>query len=222
LADLLARYASWSPDGRQIAYARRTDLYRANGDGTDSRKLTGVAGMVDDVPRWSPDGSVLRFTIFEPKTTTPSLWEVSADGSNLHPLLPGWNKPPQECCGKWTPDGKYFLFSSTRNNVTNVWAIREKRKIFHKYTRQPTLLTSGPMSFSEPVPSKDGQRLFVLGEKPRGELVRYDAKSRQFVPYLSGISVEDVSFSRDGAWVAYVAYPEGTLWRSKVDGSERL
>ena len=52
--------------------------------------------------------------------------------------------------------------------------------------------------------------------------MRYDAKSRQFVPYLSGISAEDVSFSRDGAWVAYLAYPEGTLWRSKVDGSERM
>jgi len=31
-----------------------------------------------------------------------------------------------------------------------------------------------------------------------------------------------VDFSRDGQWVAYVAYPEGTLWRSRVDGSERL
>lgn len=31
-----------------------------------------------------------------------------------------------------------------------------------------------------------------------------------------------VNFSRDGKWVTYVAYPEGTLWRNKVDGSERL
>jgi Tol biopolymer transport system component len=31
-----------------------------------------------------------------------------------------------------------------------------------------------------------------------------------------------VDFSRDGKWMTYVSYPENTLWRSKVDGSERL
>jgi dipeptidyl aminopeptidase/acylaminoacyl peptidase len=31
-----------------------------------------------------------------------------------------------------------------------------------------------------------------------------------------------LAFSREGDWVAYVAYPEGTLWRSRVEGSERL
>jgi eukaryotic-like serine/threonine-protein kinase len=52
--------------------------------------------------------------------------------------------------------------------------------------------------------------------------VRYDPESKQFVPYLSGISAEGVSFSKDGQWVAYTSYPEGTLWPSKVDGSDRL
>ena len=27
---------------------------------------------------------------------------------------------------------------------------------------------------------------------------------------------------RDGGWIAYVSYPEGTLWRSRADGSDRL
>ena len=31
-----------------------------------------------------------------------------------------------------------------------------------------------------------------------------------------------VSFSKDGQWVAYVSFPEGTLWTSKLDGSQRL
>jgi len=53
-------------------------------------------------------------------------------------------------------------------------------------------------------------------------LTRYDLKSGRFESYLGGISAEYVSFSKDGQWVAYVAYPEGTLWRSKMDGSERL
>jgi len=78
------------------------------------------------------------------------------------------------------------------------------------------------MDTFSPVPSTDGKKLFVRGEQPRGELARYDLKSGQFAPYLSGISVEGVDFSKDGKWVVYSAYPEGTLWRSHVDASERL
>jgi len=70
--------------------------------------------------------------------------------------------------------------------------------------------------------STDGRRLFADGYQPRSELVRYDIKSRQYVPFLSGISAGEVSFSRDGRWVAYVSYPDGNLWRSRIDGSERL
>ena len=47
-------------------------------------------------------------------------------------------------------------------------------------------------------------------------------KSQQFAPYMSGISAEGVAFSNDGLWVAYASIPEGNLWKSKVDGSERL
>jgi Tol biopolymer transport system component len=57
--------------------------------------------------------------------------------------------------------------------------------------------------------------------QPRGELVRYDVKSG-FAAYWGGASVSDLAFSSDGEWVAYVSVPDGTLWRSKVDGSQRL
>lgn len=78
------------------------------------------------------------------------------------------------------------------------------------------------MPLSAPVQSTDGKKLFVIGRTVRGELTRYDVKSGRFEPYLGGISAEYVSFSKDGEWVAYVSFPEGTLWRSKTDGSERL
>jgi dipeptidyl aminopeptidase/acylaminoacyl peptidase len=68
----------------------------------------------------------------------------------------------------------------------------------------------------------DGKKIFVVTAQIRGELVRYDSASRQYALYLSGISATAATFSPDKKWVTYVAYPEGTLWRSKVDGSERL
>jgi Tol biopolymer transport system component len=83
-------------------------------------------------------------------------------------------------------------------------------------------LTTGPLDFHMPTPSTDGRRLYAIGVQLRGELVRYHANSRHFEPFLSSIWAEQLDFSRDGRWVTYVLYPEGSLWRSKIDGSERL
>jgi len=210
--------AAWLADGR-IVYGSGHDLWIAQSDGTDSKKLATVGGL-PVWPRMSPDGRVLRFTEHEPTSDSSSLWEVSADGSHLHPLLPGWSNHGTECCGNWTPDGKYFVFQSTRGGRTDLWVLRESKGWWHA-DNQPVQLTAGPLSLALPLPSKDGSKLFALGAKMRGELVRYEPKASQFVPYLGGISALDVAFSKDGNWAAYVTFPEGDLWRSKTDGSEK-
>jgi Tol biopolymer transport system component len=86
----------------------------------------------------------------------------------------------------------------------------------------PFQLTSGPVSYLMPVPSMDGKQVFVLSSQPRGELQRFDPNTQRFEPYLSGESVDGVDFSRDGRWVTYTSFPEGNLWRSKADGTQRL
>jgi eukaryotic-like serine/threonine-protein kinase len=82
-------------------------------------------------------------------------------------------------------------------------------------------LTTGPMQLGGPVLSPDGKRIYATGQQRRTELVRYDSKSGQLLPYLGGISAKGLDLSRDGRWVVYVLNPEGTLWRAKADGSER-
>jgi Tol biopolymer transport system component len=159
------------------------------------------------------------------KTGVLSIWEVSADGKGLHPLLPHWNQPPTACCGNWTPDGKYFVFQATRNGKTEIWAMRERRGLrgwFARSEGEPVQLTSGQLNSLAPVPSPDGNKLYIIGQQLRGEVVRYDSTSHEWLPYLSGISAEFLNFSRDGQWVTYSRFPEGTLWRSKLDGSDRL
>jgi Tol biopolymer transport system component len=104
----------------------------------------------------------------------------------------------------------------------DLWAIREKGDLFHKVDRRPVHLTSGPMSFEAPQPSADGKKIYAVGSQLRGELVRYDANAKQFLPYLEGASISDISFSPDKQWMAYVTYPDGILWRSRVDGSQKL
>jgi Tol biopolymer transport system component len=217
LGDIVGSGAAWSPDGKALAFANGSDLFLAKSDGTESHKLVSVAGVAL-APVWSPDGSELRLTVQDPQTSVLSLWEVSSRGNNLHPLLAGWRTPPNECCGKWTADGKNFVFWSQGQ----IWALPEKRGFLRKPGDAPIQLTSSPLSLSTPVPSKDGKKLFVVGRTFRGGLVRYDSKTDQFTPFISGISAGDVAFSKDSQWVAYVTYPEGALWRSKPDGSERV
>jgi eukaryotic-like serine/threonine-protein kinase len=221
LSDIVAHGAAWSLDGRQLAFAKGSDLFLANADGTNARKLITVSGSAFSI-RFSPDGTRLRFSVWPPQSYSYSIWEVRSDGSDLHALLPGWHSPPSECCGVWSADGRYYFFISSLPDISNIWALKEPSGLFHKRLSIPFQLTTGPMSLPFLVPGPDGRRLFVDGWMPRGELVRYDGQSRQFLPFLSGISISALNFSRDGKWIAYVSYPDGTLWRSRADGSERL
>jgi len=221
LSDIVAHGAVWSPDSRQLAFAKGSGIFLANADGTDARKLITVSGSAYSI-RFSPDGTRLRFTLGTPQTNSASIWEVHADGSDLHALLPAWHSPPSECCGVWSADGRYYFFVSGAADNANIWAVREPAGPIHKTPSKPLQITNGPMSLVLPVPSPDGKKLFVDGNLPRGELVVYDIKSHQFLPFLSGISAGELDFSQDGKWVAYVSYPDWTLWRSRADGSERL
>lgn len=133
-------------------------------------------------------------------------------------MLPDWHLHRDECCGRWTADGKYFVFQSQGN----IWALAENKNWFGKTETGPIQLTSGPMTFGSPLPSRDSKKLFVVGTLARGELSRYDAKTGLFVPFLTGISADMVTFSQDGRRVAYASYPEATIWTSKLDGSHRL
>ena len=220
LQNIVAHAAAWSPDGQHIVYATKSVLYMCNADGSDPRELITVQG-VPFAPRFSPDGRRLRFTIRNTSLRTSSLWEVSADGKGLHAVLPDWNKPPQEFGGRWTQNGDYFLFESSRDNTQNIWALRESKSFLHKNSAEPMQLTVGPLLFSNPTPSLDGKKLLVIGQLRRFDFIHFDGKSQQFSVDLPGVSAGEADVLRDGEGMVYVAHPELTLWRSKPDGSLR-
>ena len=223
LADIQGGAGGWSPDGRKLAYTNDTSLFLANADGTDSRELVRLPGRfvggpwLSASPAWSPSGQEIALSLTDPKTRINHLWELSVDGRNLHEMFPGWHEQAGECCGSWMPDGKYFVFLSQGQ----IWAAREADSFMHRVSREPVELTAGAVSYGDPVPSKDGKTIFAVAGFTRGELVRYDTRAKTFASFLGGISAQDVSFSKDGQWVAYVSFPDGTLWRSKPDGAEK-
>jgi eukaryotic-like serine/threonine-protein kinase len=221
VGDILAHDAAWSPTGDQIVYTRGNDLYVCAPDGSSSHKLVSLSG-VPFYPHWSPDGKLIRFAVVEEKTGSIALWQVDSDGTHSHRLLPNWRNPPNECCGTWTRDGRYYLFQALSVAAIDLWVIRENRGFFGTRRSEPMQLTSATTLMQSPVVSADGKKLFAIGGANRGEVVRYDATSKQYTPYISGTSAIQLAFSKDGQWVAYSSYPDGGLCRSKIDGSERL
>ena len=174
LADVTAEDARWSPKGDQIVYCAGTELRIAQRDGAQSRRLATVDGHPFD-PGWSPDGRAIRFTLAAKNSAT--LWEVSEDGSHMHPLFPEWANHTQ-AYGAWTPDDKYFVFAAgkTTSDIFDIWAFRESTGFFRMGGRSPVRLTTGPIDAAYPTPSPDGKRIFFIGTLDRGELVRYDRK----------------------------------------------
>jgi Tol biopolymer transport system component/predicted Ser/Thr protein kinase len=223
LSDFPVVDASWMPNG-DLLVSHDKQFWVIPTQGGAPRKFADPAA-IPWWPRWSPDGRVLRFSRQALETGAVDQWEVSVEGTNMHRVLPsGWQENANKIQGNWMPDGNYFLFITCRNsiNLCDIWAVREKGDWLHKVDKRPVQLPAGPLSFASPQPSADGKKIFAVGAQLRSELVRYDKKSGQFVPYLNGISAAEVSFSPDGQWAAYASYPESLLWRSRIDGSEKL
>jgi Tol biopolymer transport system component len=206
--------AAFGLDGTTILYSKKNTVYSVSRDGSSSRKLFTIEGTPFGF-RFSPDARVFRFAGWNPLIDTVTMMESAPDGTGLRRMFDG-------CCGEWTADGKFFIFQNRREGRLDLWALPEEKRFWRrKRDGQPIQLTAGPLDFQYPLPSKDGKEIFAIGTSRRAEVVRYDALSGQFVPFLSEISAEGLAFSRDGQWAAYTSYPEGTLWRSRVDGSER-
>ncbi len=214
---------TWSPKGDQIFYTVGSQLRIASKDGTDSRKLAVVEGPAI-YPRWSPDGRAIRFSMIG--NNSPSLWEISADGTRPHALFPQW-KDHATVYGSWTPGQKYFVFDAAELNnqlqgPSEIWAIRERGGFFDRGSRTPVRLTTGPMQAEFAVPSPDGKRIFFHGVLDRGELVRYAPNSEHWMPWLGGLAATQIAYSPDGKSIAYDSYPGFSIWRSALDGSGRL
>jgi Tol biopolymer transport system component len=211
VGDILAHDACWAPDGRHLVFANEKHLFVTKPDGSEVRKLATLDTKAYGI-RYSPDGTRLRFTSLA-GLDQGEIMEIGANGSGLHRL------PIRGCCGAWSADGMYYYYQTDRD----IWVLPERRSILRKIEfGAPVQLTTGPVPFQFPMPSPNGKQLFVLGRQPRVELVRYESRSKRFVPFLGGISGGELEVSPDGQWVAYTTYPESNLWRSKPDGSERL
>ncbi len=218
VAGLKINDSSWMPDGR-ISYTVDTDLFVLDPDTGKQNRLAHVE-QVPIAVRWRPEGDLARFMLIGENQNT--LWQIKPNGSGLRQVLPDWKTSIRTWPGRWTADGRYYFFVAADGSIRNIWALRDKTDFFHRASQEPVQITTGPINFFQPLPSRDGKTVFVLGEQRTGQLMRYDVKSRKFSPFLPEFSADHEAFSADGNWIAYIRYPEGLLYRSRTDGSEKM
>lgn len=111
---------TWSPDGRQIAFA--TDRFSGypmlavtDPEGIDVSILPQIGGY-NAAPDWSPTGDEIAYTtlvggeryqIIAINMASRTVRRLTSVGSNEEP--------------SYSPDGRYIVFSSTRDGQTGVW-----------------------------------------------------------------------------------------------------
>ncbi len=226
LGNITARGASYSPDGKLIAFNEKQSVYVCDAEGQNVKEIWNTHHMVPGNPAFSPDSKKLRVTVSRSilEDDLTRIWELNVDGSDLHllPLPEGWPQDAGAYYGIWTPGGKHFVFGGYKDRSNNLYEYFEPR--WYEFWRKPyaVQLTPGQPEVSGMAPSRDGNDMFVVAGLAQGSMQFYDQKEKRFLPYLGGLPVGQLVVSPDKKWMVYADYPRGYLWRCKADGSEKL
>jgi Tol biopolymer transport system component len=220
VSDHLANAARWSPDGRSVVFFDRRTLYSIGADGENLTKLWEAPTDVGDLA-FSPDGRQLSVTVGSPPEPA-RLWRLSADGQHAQPLQFDWPANVDQSAGQWTPDGRHFLFSSSREGRTNVYELVAPH--WFEFWKKPAAvrITGNQLSVMASAPSRDSRGLFVLSRMDQGAMRAYDPQLKKLTPLLEDVSMLGFVISPDRQWMAYTEYPSKNLWKSRLDGSEKL
>jgi len=229
VGDVMAKEAVWSPQGSMIAFVREATIQISDSDGNHVWEVARFKVAPQSLT-WSPDGNRLRFTQSNLVEGTDSMWEIGTDGKDLKRVLPGEEGGPHEGSGTWLAGGKYFAFSTgqdLRANLAvdtqaNLWLLDERRGWFGRRGRDPLQLTKGPIALDHPAATPNGSRVFTIGSHSEYQLLRIDPKTMKQTAMLSESGATDMDFSLDGQWVVYAARENGTLWKSRIDGTNRV
>jgi Tol biopolymer transport system component len=190
----------FSPDGKRITcvgYINMTttwSIFIFNADGTNLKRLTNVAGVLDGALSWSPDVSTIAFTRSYPSQPSrgDEVWLMNADGSNQrYSGIKGFQP-------MWSPNGSQFVYSSNKSGnyeiyTSNVDDTNEQQ------------LTANTADDSNPVWSPDGSQIAFSSDRD-GNLEIYIMKTDGTqLQRLTNNSVLDnmPRWSPDGSTIAF-------------------
>lgn len=96
-----------SPDGKEIAFCYKGDIYKVPASGGEAIRLT-TQDSYESSPVWSPDGQEIAFA--SDRYGNFDIFIMSADGGNARRLT---THSTAEIPSAFTPDGKAVVFSAT-------------------------------------------------------------------------------------------------------------
>ncbi len=115
------RSATWSPDGRRLAFDTtrdgNTEIYVIDANGANPVRVT-VAPGEDWAASWSPDGRTIAFT--SDRSGSAQIWATTPDGAEPRQLT---DDTSGNLWPTWSPDGSRIAITSWRTGGSQVWDI---------------------------------------------------------------------------------------------------
>jgi Tol biopolymer transport system component len=141
---------SYSPDGKHIAFVSdrsgSPEVWLADGNGGDLRKLTNFGGPWLGSIRWSPDGQNI---VFDARPRGHSgIFTMRIAGGEPVPLE---EDQFEERRPTWSADGQSIYFNSSRGGTLQIW----KRSL-----KSGELTPIGPANTNASIESADGRSLY--------------------------------------------------------------
>jgi hypothetical protein len=77
----------------------------------------------------------VRFLFSDSLASSKStLLEISPNGAEPHEVTPQWKDKSFEAFGRWTPDGRYYIFLAGQDRL-DIWALRERRRFLCEFRK---------------------------------------------------------------------------------------
>jgi Tol biopolymer transport system component len=212
------------------------DIYTMNPDGTGLVNLTNaMAGVGQDDPSWSPDGTKIAFTnvtLSEWGEVFRHIWVMNADGNNASQITQGGandfalNKQPD-----WSPDGTKIAYTSEADDGDIYIMNADGTNPRNMFVTEPLFPYADLPPFEwpewDPSWSSDGTKILYTASRPSGtEIATLDVTGDNPEVLLTTGLIADYSeavWSPDGQLIAYTEYSYGGpyLWVMNADGSHQ-
>jgi hypothetical protein len=212
-----ATSAAWDSRGRRLAISSRDRLVIVESGKPKPVELR-FTGVIF-ISGWNPRGGSLRMEVYDVKSEASSWYDVEPShfGSRrISPLTP----IRAERSGDWSADGKFFVFQAEDGasaGRSQIWIADYSRLGAPRAYR----ITNDDRTWRDPI-FEPGSHVILAGAAPsQGHLVRLSDGDRPSSVILPGAQAYELDYSRDGQWIAYTRYPENSVWRCRIDGTDR-
>lgn len=208
---LLKQRPAWSPDGRQVVFARHKGseilLYLRDMTTGKEERLTKTNGPEYDAV-FAPDGKQLLFTFdkVSPNQGDIDVYRLTGDYRTPTPAAVSRKGLSHEESPTWAPTGKRFAFSSTYQGNQEIYAADIDGE---EWTR----LTEDAATDAHPAWSPDGRSIaFATSRWGNFEIALMDPDGGNLRRFTTANGLDDYPcWSPDGKWLAWTSNRDGNL-----------